>query len=314
MNTLHIRFALLRSLSLLSLAFVLTACVKVAYLANAVVSPPELTRVKNQRGEPLDIYHFDTAEHPRRAIYFVTGSGCSSLRYYLNQYFNGLEGSYRVFGLQKSGVNAFAAGGRCSDAFNEHYTAEILQKRNADALSWVQEHFDGDIAAIVGVSEGGVIAASLAANHPEIARLVIIGSGAMTFREELMMLADRRGETAALQSGLANVASHPDSTTEAFLGLPHRYLTSMLDLDPRPIYAQTTQSALLLAGGEDESVPVESMHRLGEELKQRPTGKVNLEIIPGANHVLKRDGRDMKPVIMQRLSRWLTGEPWTPLR
>lgn len=92
--------------------------------------------------------------------------------------------------------------------------------------------------------------------------------------------------------------------------MPHSYLSSVLDLDPLPIFVRVTQPALLITGEDDESVPVESARCLKRRLSERGQTKITLMIIPGADHALRRNGRDLKPDIMTRLSPWISSGTW----
>ena len=76
-----------------SVSLSLAACSTVGYMSNALLDPPERATVADPAHGDLEIYSFDTAADPDRAIFFVSGSGCASLRYYLKQYFTGLDGS-----------------------------------------------------------------------------------------------------------------------------------------------------------------------------------------------------------------------------
>ena len=281
----------------------------VGFVSDALFDPPEIVTVEDADAAPLEIYSFDTAPDPQRAIFFVSGSGCASLRFFLRGYFSGLTGAYRVYSLQKAGVGPFETGATCTPAFYDDDTSGELLRRNAKALRWVEARFPGNVAALVGVSEGAELAAALAADDPKVGKLVVMGGGGLTFREDLRILAERRGQIAELNAGLASVAADPTSTSPRFLGLTNRYLASFLDVDPLPVYARVTQPILSVAGEKDESVPIESIQRLADALKARP-GRNVVEVIPGASHTFRRAGSDLKPAVMGRLSRWLVDNEW----
>jgi len=293
------------------LSMLLAGC-STAYMSfarDALLAPPEMT-VVDVGEKRLEIFSVDTGPNPQQAIFFVSGSGCASLRYFLRSYFEGLEGSWRIHSVQKEGVGGLETGGNCSDAFRASYNYDILLERNAAALEWVKSRSPNSVSAIVGVSEGGTIAAALAAENPEIDRLVVIGSGGLSLRQMTQILAERQGRPEELAAGLAAVDADPANLGRDFMGMPHPYLASVLDVDPLPIFARVTQPTMLIIGEEDESVPVESARYLARSLEEYGKSNVTLTVIPGADHTLRRDGQDLKPALMARLSRWLGGGAW----
>lgn len=292
------------------LCFALSGCAGSypAYVADAVVDPPSVELVREPSGETLEIYQIDTQPAPKRTIFFVSGSGCASLRYYLRSYFSRLPGSWRVFALQKSGVDPFTTGlAGCSRRFDERNTLPQIWVRNRDALRWVVAR-RGKVDAVMGVSEGGALAAALAAESKDVERLVVIGSGGMTTREGLGILARKGGFLASaeqLRSGLEAVDADPRSTEKRFLGLPHLYWSSTLDRDPIPIYLRVSQPSFVFFGEKDQSVPVESAYLLRDRLAAAGKSNIKVEIVGGASHTLVRDGVDLKPEIFSRVGEWL---------
>ncbi|MGH1422958.1 MAG: prolyl oligopeptidase family serine peptidase [Hyphomonas sp.] len=271
---------------------------------NAFANAPEVKKIPLRSGDDLAIYHFDTSPNPERSIFFVSGSGCVSLRYFLKDYFAGLPSGYRVYAAQKKGVAAFETGASCSEKFIENYSFKALLETNKQGLIWSTVDFGKAPTAIIGVSEGGTLAAALAAENPEIENLVIIGAGGMTFRTELEILAERRGNIEQLQRGFAAIEKDPSSTTKTFWGHPHAYWSSMLDINPMEYFAVTTQKVFIFAGALDESVPSESPVLLANTLREDAGRTVIIDLVSGANHILKRDGEDLKPQIMSNLDHW----------
>ncbi|UAB78336.1 alpha/beta hydrolase [Erythrobacter sp. SCSIO 43205] len=280
-------------------------CAGLGYLGSAVLSPPQKVMVQSEGFGELELYSFDTGPSPSQAIFFISGSGCASLRFFLKRYFTGLPEGYRIYALQKSGVDAMNTGANCSDQFHRSNTIDQLIARNGAALTAVKAQFGGEFVAIVGVSEGGVVSAPVAVANPQIPNLIIIGAGAMTFREELSILARQRGREDELTAALANVEITPKSIDERFMGMPHLYLTSMLDFDPLPHLLASKQRVLFVHGEKDESVPLASARVAAEALSRDSSRKVVLEIVPGANHVLVNEEGDQKVDIMRKLPVWM---------
>lgn len=157
-----------------------------------------------------------------------------------------------------------------------------------------------------GVSEGGGLAAELAAENPSIRHLAVIGDGGLTMRENLRILGRRRGKLEEMESGMAAVDADPGSLEKRLLGLPYRYFSSMLDVDPIPVYLRVSQPAYVVMGEKDESVPVESAYALRERMAAAHRTNFTIEIVEGASHALIRDGADLKPAIMRKIGEWLS--------
>lgn len=279
-----------------------------AYIADAALDPPEVEIVQAASGEAFELYRVDTEPDPKGTIFFVTGSGCPSLRYYLRRYFAPLPGSWRIFALQKLGVDPLSTGFGCSRDFDAHATLAGILERNREALHLVMAR-RGKVDAVFGISEGGGLAAELAAENPQVRHLVVIGSGGMTMRENLGILARRPGfpiNSEELESGLAAVAADPQSLDKRFLGLPHLYWSSTLDVDPSPVYRRISQPGYVFVGEKDQSVPVESAYALRNSLSAAHRKNIAVEIVEGASHTLVREGTDLKPEIFRKLNAWLT--------
>lgn len=285
----------------------LSGCVTnyAGFIAEAAIDPPATEVIRSASGEQLELYHVDTHANPKGTIFFVSGSGCVSLRYFFRWYFAKLPGSWRIYALQKKGVDPWSTGIGCSREFETHATATEIFVRNREALRWVTSQ-RGQVDAVFGVSEGGGFAAELAAENPSIRHLVVIGSGGLTLREDLRILGRKLGKLEDLESGLAAIAADPESLEKRFLGLPHRYLSSVLDLDPIPVYLRVSQPAYVILGEKDEAVPVESAYALRDRLNAARRTNVTVEIVDGASHALMREGVDLKPIIMGKIGAWLS--------
>lgn len=205
-------------------------------------------------GENFDLYQFSKTENPSEIAFFVGGSGCTSLSVYLAPYFAALNPEISVYSVDKKGVSKGALGFRCSDTFWESYTYDTLVERNSIALNAVHDLHPDRTISIIGTSEGGPIATALAATHPSVSKLVLIGAGGQTQRQELAQILPRP----TFERLSKTVAASPQSVTDFALGYPHRYWTSILDQDPRPLMQGIDLPTLILIGEKDESVPVAS--------------------------------------------------------
>lgn len=291
-----------------ALTTMLTGCADYgSFVADAAINPPEVERLRSTNGTEIEVFHIDTQPNPAGTIFFVTGSGCASLRYYLRHYFASFPGGWRIFASQKAGVSPLSTGMGCSRDFDAQYTLPEILTRNREALSAVIAR-QGKVDALFGVSEGGNVAATLAGENPSVGRLVVIGSGGMSMRESLRMLA-RRSElpvsSEQLQESYERIAADPASVDKRLLGLPFRYWSSSLDVDPIPLYRRISQPTYILFGEKDQSAPVESVEKLRDDPEIRKQGKITVEIVPGASHTLTRSGVDLKPELFSKINAWL---------
>ena len=291
-------------LSALVCGVLLAGCTgRAEYLAEALAPVAEVRTFRLQN-EEFRLVSVTTGDAPAmRALYFVGGSGCTALSAYLATYVRDLPPGYLVFGLDKAGVAHRSLGLACSPAFRDTDTLDQLIRRNAVGLSLARQVSPVPVAAVLGVSEGGIIAATLAADVPGVDRLVMLAAGGMTQREGLILLAADRGQAAGMERQLARVAGSPDSTTDRVLGLPHRYWSSVLDLDPAATLQRVSQPALIVIGSEDRSVPVASARRAADLL---PEGR--LVVIPGASHTFQTPEGSRRAAVMALVDDFLRRE------
>lgn len=124
-------------------------------------------------------------------IFFITGSGYSSLQYYFKHYFEDLDFGTKIYALQKRGVENRTTGLLSKPA---HFDGENVFE------NWVHDNrfFIEHIMAkpenrekeviLFGVSEGANVAAKIASTTNAITHLVIVGSGGLSQAEELKLL------------------------------------------------------------------------------------------------------------------------------
>jgi pimeloyl-ACP methyl ester carboxylesterase len=274
-------------------------------LLTAAVDPPGEHVIAARDGASLRLYEVRPPGTPAGTIYFVQGSGCASLSVYLRTYAKALSERWRVVGLDKQGVARGDLGLFCSRDFDDGYTWSAMLRRHREALAFVTAAH-GAPAAIIGVSEGGTMAAQLAAEQPGIGKLVVIGSGGLPFRQSLRILADREGWRDALESMFIRLAANPQSSTDKEWGFPHRYWTSMLDIEPTPLFLAFRKPIPLIIGEKDERVPLESALSLRHRFTAAGRTDLSLRIVPGAGHALTRAGHDLKEAVLRETGDWLS--------
>ena len=296
-----------------------SAATPIRYMTQSAINPPERLSIAAEGGTSLTLYAVDVGDAsaaavPRRML-FVSGSGCTSLRHFLSPYLASLRAPYRVYAVQKPGVGDGDLGLTCSDAFHTADTLPLILARQRAALDWLRRGGDGAHGPVTlfGVSEGGGIAVALAAEAgPAVVdRVVVVGSGGLPLRRSLQILASRDQLPIDLDVLSAEVASEPHSVAKRRFGHAHAYWSSMLGADPLPAYLRLQVTTLVLFGERDRSVPVESAWHLRDALRMAGRRNVTVVSIPGADHALHRDGRDLKAPLFRRVSAWLTDGVWT---
>jgi pimeloyl-ACP methyl ester carboxylesterase len=292
-----------------------SGCTKVGYWISSVVNPLEPFPIVFEDGVSSAYYTITTGDKqgPETVLFFIGGSGCASLQYYLRQYFHELHGVMQIFALQKRKVSDRTTGmGTCPQGFDEanHFKQWVSDQSQFLTAMLAQFPHMPTRVVVFGVSEGGNVAAALAASHPTVTHLVLIGSGGMPQREELRILLVQQGYPGDVEGDFQRVANDPESVTKRLYGQTHKYWTSVLDVDPLT-YLLPLQIPILVGFGErDQSVPHASLDVLQQQFAA--SGKTNLtvKIFSGADHTLKdTKGHSFKSEFFAIMESWLSSQP-----
>ncbi len=271
----------------------LTACGETSTYLQESLSTSATAMPFTDGNERFDLYKIEQSETPSEIVFFIGGSGCASLSVYLSPYFSALNPEIVVYALDKHGVFQGSLGLRCADGFWANYSFNALLERNTIALNAVQDMHPNSAISIIGTSEGGPIAAALAATHPRTAKLVLIGAGGQTQRQELEQVLRKP----TFDRLTTKVAASPDSLTDFTLGYPHRYWSSMLDLDQSDLMSDLDIPTLIIIGEKDESVPVSS----AAYAQSLITG-AELVIWPDASHTFDTPNGPARDQMIARVS------------
>ncbi|MCU7935579.1 MAG: alpha/beta hydrolase [Candidatus Thiodiazotropha sp. (ex Dulcina madagascariensis)] len=295
-------------LPLLLMLSILSGCAsvrQVQYLLKSTTLPLDRLEAPVAAAPATTIYAFDSGSNPRHAILFLTGSGCASLVNYLRPYLNGLNEPFRIFALEKPGVQYRDSGWFCSEKFLAENYFEARRDRTLAVVDWLLSGDAGDFekVSLLGISEGGVIASEIAALRSGISSLAIIGSGGMPQRQALRILHARGKASVDIDALERQVAKTPGSLDSSY-GQTYRYWSSYFDVSPADALLHTSVPILVIMGTKDNSEPIESLDYLVRVFAD--AGKKNLDVkrLEGANHVLSRNGEDLKPGIMGMISEW----------
>ncbi|HMP01637.1 MAG TPA: alpha/beta fold hydrolase [Gemmatales bacterium] len=212
--------------------------------------PFEQFTVQDELGRSITAY---LAPPPRASagqrlpvILFITGSGCQSVwtrhEKGVNAGLQGLlyqlaQGRARILVVEKPGVKPLDTPKRFGGAqdgsreFLEEHTLARWATANAAALKEVlaRPDIDPQRVLVVGHSEGGIVAARVAAEVPAVTHVAPLSCAGVTQLFSLVELARRRapegqGDAAAqaVYAEWAKIRAKPDSIDDFWMGHPYR--------------------------------------------------------------------------------------------
>lgn len=299
---------LLRLLAL-SLAFSVSGCTAIQRTAHMYgIEAPQAHSFQYKDGGTATYYAFTTGEGlpADTVVFFYGATGCPSWKSVMPGYVNGLEVNAQVFVLNKRFVADRSTGlFDCGRDFH-------LANNPAQWVSDYSEFIGAQLAAVVpkprrvvlvGVSEGAIPAAKVAALSPAITHLAIIGSGGYSMRQSLATLRQKGAIPFDVNSGWEQIAADPHNIDKSWFGNRYRWWSDIMDIDPLADLLKLHIPIMIGMGERDESVPVESARFL--EAKFKEAGKTNLvvRVYPGADHRLSGNGTSYRADFFAELSR-----------
>ena len=240
-------------------------------------------------------------------VFFVAGSDCASMQYFLPHYFRGLEGEsgpIRVFTLQKRFIDTHTwdRDGGCSHDFvkADHFSQWLADQTEFILAQLARMHAQRAEQAqrlpqrivIAGVSEGGEVVPALARSIPGVTHAVIIGNGGMDPIDAYRLLlathasAGAARALAALES-LPRHASDPDAVSAALGGRTWRYWLELAALHHTENLLALSIPLHVAMGAEDTALPVASATYLRDQFESHRKDNLRLCIYAGADHGLK---------------------------
>ena len=297
-------------LTLAIIVFVsLTGCSsKIGMFVSANVSPLEQHHVPLGDGYKATYYQVQIGDSRKTdaVVFFIGGSGNTSLNYYLEPYFEGLDGNVTVYALQKRYVGHRETGQfKPSNQFHQynHYLQLVNDQKDFINSLIKNESLTGKKIIIFGVSEGGNIAAQLASEIPQVTHLMVLGSGGMVGIDEFRIWGKKYNID--FDKLYQQVKEHPDSIKRLAVGQTYKYWASVLPVNPMDYLKTITIPILYVVGGEDEMMPVESVYFLQNEFKRLRKQNLTVKVYQGCNHVLKdSSGKSHRGDMLRFASKW----------
>lgn len=184
-------------------------------------------------------------------------------------------------------------------------TTDDFARDAAAAVAWLRRHpaIDPRRIALVGHSEGGVVALLVARADTALRALVLLGTPSRPGRDiarwqrEQLVHSDRARWPPAEQRAVLAVA---ESEAEA-LAARDPWLQRWFALDPRAVAAGVRQPVLLLHGDTDRQVPPAQADELAAVLRRNGVGPVEVQHLRDTDHLLLPD-RDGDPQGYVRLA------------
>ncbi len=303
-----------RKLILAGFTMLLMCCSSVkymGYICDATFSPPKKNTIVMEDGYTTTYFSINKGKgKPDKVIFFISGSGYNSIKYYLKHYFSTLKGNYKIYALQKRYISSWTTEifRKPSKQFNEHNYFDVWV---TDQNYFINKILNGEGSnyekmILFGVSEGGTTAAKIATINNKISNLVIVGSGGIKFEEELRILIKNSGMAVDLDALYIDIKESPSNIERTFYGHPYKYWNSVLFLDPMEFYNKITVPILVAQGEYDTSTPIESGRFLRDEFNK--LGKTNLTFMEykGADHILKNEnGNEGLKDFYEKMNEWL---------
>ncbi len=149
---------------------------------------------------------------------------------------------------------------------------------------------DGARIALVGHSEGGMIAPMIAAEDRRIAAIVLMagpadrGDSVISFQLRSAVESEPSIAPAARDSALAAIRAQFDSTTARA-----PWMRFFLSYDPLPTIRRVRQPVLILQGATDRQVTADQAPKIERALRDARNRRVTTHVFPDRNHLFLRD-------------------------
>jgi pimeloyl-ACP methyl ester carboxylesterase len=244
-------------------------------------------------------------EVPDAWMFYIVGSEPVSVLDSTAQFADLVARGFVVVLLQPRGVSR--NGSVDQEVFRQY---ETRQRRVADQRAVLDAYLRGSGRApvlLAGTSQGGVVAADLAASDSRVTHLLMLASGGgLTQAEEMTTLFVERGQgpsefasVEALDAKFAEIRADPDSS-ELWLGHPFRMWSSYLWFRPLDGLLTLSIPIFLAQGTEDQAAPVESARAMRDAFAERALTNLTYAEYPGLDHHFDNEAGDSGLVQVQK--------------
>jgi len=270
-----------------------------------------MDRVTLPRSEgPAVRYYLSTPKAKAPLVLFVQGSGCTPP-------FSGLGtpersasifswvplaqgGRYAVMAVDKPHQPAQRQGEPggvtgCGSAFNSHFSYDTwlatLQQALRHALA--RPEVDATRVLVIGISEGGALAAGLARTMPEVGAVALSGTSGTTQLFDFVARihqgsgsdAEKQRELASLDATVQDILADPSSGSKFAWDHPYRRWSSFFAQSAGDNLLQSKARVYVVSGMQDASTPILSTEVMVAQLRGRGRD-VTVRRVPTANHDL----------------------------
>lgn len=190
--------------------------------------------------------------------------------------------------------------------------------RAALAYLRTRPEIDGTRLALLGHSEGGLIAPMVAATDPSLRGIVLMAGPAQTGRQILRFQLGNavRRDTSLTPARRDSALKTVDATIDS-LGASQPWVKFFLDYDPIATARKVRVPTLILQGATDQQVTPEQATALERAMRDGGNRRVTMRVFPEANHLFVQDAngnpagyttlreRNVRPDVMAALLDWL---------
>ncbi len=213
-----------------------------------------------------------------------------------------------------------------SEGPNEEFRREYTLERWSEAISAAMRaaatlpYIDSSRTLVVGHSEGGLVACTVAAMNPFVTHVASLAGGGPTRLFSLIEFCragilykdvsdDPKDRVKKLVDDWQQVLRDPESSSKLFLGHSHRAWTSFARSSCVSALNLTKARVYIWQGTEDKSVAPAATDVLYAELLARGRD-CTLDWVVGADHGFKiaaEPARDVQREVFERIRLWFTG-------
>ncbi len=237
-------------------------------------------------------YSFELGTPPADdvTIFFLSGSGCASLKGRFPGYFEPIRNriSARVLALQKRGIEEESGGAICSRIFRstDYFDQTVSDQKEFIDRQLAMKPVLPRVVVLMGASEGAVVAAKIASMDSRITHIALIGGGGSTVQENLQLLSKRTWYLGSPKEIFSAIAIDPNSTEKTAWGHSYKYWSSLSNVNIGELLLSLNVPIVMAMGEHDESVPVETAITLKRKFDDNGKFNFNLYVFPGADHRL----------------------------